>query len=579
MNRPRFLEISLFLLIVGTASALRLPGLDRVPPELNQDEASRGVDAWQIYKTGADRHGRKWPLFLESFGPGDWTAALTTYLTVPFVAILGPTSIAMRLPDALLGVASVALVYFWLYRGGGWVFAACAAAVLAVNPWHIALCRTAHESGFAPFFLALGLLGLDRANLVPVGDVDSNGTLRRRTAWAIVAGVMLGLHTWCYPATRLFTPLLCLAIIIACWNRGRTLISNRDGRRILVSTAIGLIIGTAPIWITALAHSERLAARAAVTMRIYAGGSPSAMAADLGRNWLLNIDPRYLFLQADEMSGAVIPGVGQHLPAVAPLILAGLLVNIVALRRSQWARVVFAWWIIHPLPAALCLDWNPHPMRTVGGMLVYPVLAAMGLNWLMNVRGSAQWARRRVVLAVIGLALAANSLYFARVYFQAYSHSVEKNYQTAFIRALRPADSDDPSSPTRYMVTNSVVQPYIFAMWLAAERTREAVPIDFESASGPRGFHQVTGWGRFVFTPMHTEGHEDALQGFYRRYKTWLDEGRPIHAIARESEADRRTILARFNLGDGGDKRENFVICEVMAEGPLGSTPSPGAGP
>lgn len=565
MIRGRTAEALLILAIVCVAAVLRLPGLDRVPPELNQDEASRGVDAWQICQTGADRHGHKWPLFLESFGPGDWTAALTTYVTVPFVALLGPTAVAMRLPDALLGTATVAIVYFWLRRGRGWTFAACAAAVLAVNPWHIALCRTAHESGFAPFFLALAMLGLDRAGLAPVGDVESTISPRGRVLWAVLAGVMIGLHTWCYPATRVFTPLLGLAWLLASATRVMATLKHRDGRRILASVAIGLIAGAAPIWITVISHPERLAARAAVTMRIYAGGTAGAMAADLSHNFLRNIDPRYLFMQADEMSGAVIPGVGQHLPAVAPLILAGLIICIAACRRSAWARLIVAWWLIHPIPAALCIDWNPHPMRTVGGMLVYPLLAATGFAWLMTVRDAAQMARRRAVVAVIGLVFAVNALYFCRVYFLAFPPTVEANYQTAFIRALRAAEADEPSSPARYMVTNSVVQPYVFAMWLEAVRTGRAVSTDLDIASGPRGFHQVTGWGRFVFTPMHTDDHQDAIDSFFRRYQKWLDEGRPIHAIVRESEADRRPILRRFDLGDGGDPRENFVICEVMA--------------
>lgn len=571
MIRSRAAESLFFLTIVCIAGALRLPGLDRVPPELNQDEASRGVDAWQIYQTGADRHGHRWPLFLESFGPGDWTAALTTYITVPFVAMLGPTTGAMRLPDALLGTATVAIVYFWLRRGRGWTFAACAAAVLAVNPWHIALCRTAHESGFAPFFLALAMLGLDRAGIVPVGDVDTLARDRIRVAWGAVAGVMLGLHTWCYPATRVFTPLLSLAWVFTSWPKAAAMLRNRDRRRILAPAFFGMLVGASPIWLTALAHPERLAARAAVTLRIFADGPASEVLADFCRNWLRNVDPRYLFMQADEMSGAVIPGVGQHLPAVAPLILAGLIICTAACRRSAWARLIVAWWIIHPIPAALCLDWNPHPMRSVGGMLVYPLLAATGFAWLTTVRDAAQAARRRAVVAVIGLAFAANALYFCRIYFQVFPQAAEANYQTAFIRALRAAADDDPAGSTRYMVTNSVVQPYIFAMWLEAARTGRAVSTDLEIASGPLGFHQVTGWGRFAFTPMHTDGHEFAVEKFFRRYRAWIDEGRPIRAIVRESESEGRPILARFNLGDGSDLRENFVICEVMVERPTGT--------
>src|SRR5205807_2576925 len=119
------------------AAALRLPGLSSVPPPLNQDEASRGYDAWCLAQTGADRWGSRWPLFLRSFGPGDYTAALSTYISVPFVAVLGPTPTAMRLPAALLGVLTIPGLFIWLRRTIGPQAALLASLFLTVSPWHI----------------------------------------------------------------------------------------------------------------------------------------------------------------------------------------------------------------------------------------------------------------------------------------------------------------------------------------------------------------------------------------------------------------------------------------------------------
>jgi len=45
------------ILVLG-ALLLRLPGLDRWPPAIHQDEASNGVDGWSLLTTGADRAGR-----------------------------------------------------------------------------------------------------------------------------------------------------------------------------------------------------------------------------------------------------------------------------------------------------------------------------------------------------------------------------------------------------------------------------------------------------------------------------------------------------------------------------------------
>ncbi|HVP11333.1 MAG TPA: glycosyltransferase family 39 protein, partial [Phycisphaerae bacterium] len=247
-----------FAIILAVAALLRLPALEEVPPPLNQDEISRGYDAWAILETGADRHGQRWPLFLESFGMGDFTAALTTYITVPFIAVLGPTALALRLPDALLGVLTVWILYLWLKRQAGVRTALIAAAVFALDPWHIALCRTAHESGFAPFFLALALLALHRAGLLPRDEPNAIGQSPEphAGAWALLSGMMLGAHAWVYPATRLFTPLFAIAILVIYRRHYAGLLRVGAGRITLECLVVGLLIGGFPLISTAITHPE-----------------------------------------------------------------------------------------------------------------------------------------------------------------------------------------------------------------------------------------------------------------------------------------------------------------------------------
>ena len=47
----------------------------------------------------------------------------------PFVAVLGPTAVAARLPDAVLGVLTVVLLYVWLRGQAGRTVALAAAAM------------------------------------------------------------------------------------------------------------------------------------------------------------------------------------------------------------------------------------------------------------------------------------------------------------------------------------------------------------------------------------------------------------------------------------------------------------------
>src|SRR5438105_8632884 len=158
-------ERRLGILIFAIAALLRLPALDRVPPPLNADEASRGYDAWCLWETGADRYGERWPLFLKSFGPGDYTAAISAYLMVPAIALFGPGTAAIRLPSAVLGVLTVVGVWLFVRRILGAPTGILAALLLAVCPWHIKMSRLGHEAGLVPFFVTWGLVGMAQAGL------------------------------------------------------------------------------------------------------------------------------------------------------------------------------------------------------------------------------------------------------------------------------------------------------------------------------------------------------------------------------------------------------------------------------
>src|SRR3989344_2042807 len=101
-------QILLFTGIVLLAAILRLYRLDSFPA-LNADEAAIGYNAYSLLETGKDEHGDSWPIHFQSFN--DYKPGLYFYIVLPFVKILGLSEWAVRLPGALLGVATVWLVY------------------------------------------------------------------------------------------------------------------------------------------------------------------------------------------------------------------------------------------------------------------------------------------------------------------------------------------------------------------------------------------------------------------------------------------------------------------------------------
>lgn len=539
-----------FLLILIAAALLRLPGLDQAPPPLHWDEASRCYDAWSILSTGADRHGQRWPLFLRSFGDGDWTAALTTYLTVPWIACLGPGAWAVRLPDALLGILSVAALYVLLRRMVSPGAALFGAAMLALDPWHIALCRTGQEAGFAPFFLILGLLGIQRSGLLEESsDVapDTDSTRRTEPAWAALAGLMFAMHAWVYPAARLFTPLFLIAMFFIYRSVWISQWRSHHGRRTMLAGAIGMAIGAAPLVLTAITHPERLAARSRVTILAANGLSTSVAIGEFARNYAANLSPSYLFIRSDEMSGMTIDGAGLHLLAAAPMVLVGLAVSIACARSSRWHQLLIAWLLLYPIPAAICRDWNPHPFRTVAGMALFPILCAVGWNWLQRHAANRPAPALRHALAGMILLILANAAWFADVYFRRMPARLEVGYQTAMVRAMQFAGErlDDVDF---VLVTRWVNQPYVYALLYAPIPPNELHGLEKLEGDDMLGFHQVNRVGKFFFPPRGPEKTPELTAKFQQAFNSIPPNGVGL-VIELAGRFGGGEVLATFRNG------------------------------
>src|SRR3989337_2213889 len=109
MNIKKFLIRNSIFLILILAAFLRLWSLSTNPPHLTPDEASLGYNAYSILKTVRDEYGELLPIIFKSFG--DYKPGLYVYLTVPFVAFLGLTEFAVRLPSAMAGIFAAWLLY------------------------------------------------------------------------------------------------------------------------------------------------------------------------------------------------------------------------------------------------------------------------------------------------------------------------------------------------------------------------------------------------------------------------------------------------------------------------------------
>ncbi|MBI4062450.1 glycosyltransferase family 39 protein [Candidatus Gottesmanbacteria bacterium] len=144
------------VLIIATAIFLRVYKLSEIPVGLHGDEASIGYNAYSLLKTARDQDGKFLPLAFDQFG--NFRAAGYHYIDIPFVAIFGLNALAVRLPAALFGAATILVFYYFLLEFfGKKPIALIGSFLLAILPWHINISRASSEAVIASFFVMFGI--------------------------------------------------------------------------------------------------------------------------------------------------------------------------------------------------------------------------------------------------------------------------------------------------------------------------------------------------------------------------------------------------------------------------------------
>lgn len=192
-----------FALILLVGMMVRLVGLDSVPVGLNADEAYAGYEAWSIGETGADSHGYTNPVYFVSWGSG--MNVLYSYLSVPAVKIFGLSVFSLRVTQAVLGCATLVIIFLIVRKLLGEKKALIAMGLLAICPWHVMLSRWGLESDILPFCLSLGMLGV-------VYGLE-------KKPWLVLAAVGFGLSMYSYAVAWAIIPFLVVGIV---WHGVRT---------------------------------------------------------------------------------------------------------------------------------------------------------------------------------------------------------------------------------------------------------------------------------------------------------------------------------------------------------------------
>lgn len=367
------------------ATGLRFYRLGEWPPGPYRDEAYNGLDALGVLQ---GEHA----LF---FPANNGREPVFIYLVAASIALLGPSTLALRLPAALVGVAATVPAFLlgraWFGRTAG----VLAALLWAVTFWPVHLGRIGLRAGLLGPLLALAFW------------VGTLAYRERRAGLWLAAGVVYGLTFYTYLAAR-FTPLLLLlmAVYLVLTGRGARL---WDSGRLLLFLG-GAAVTVAPLAVTLAANPTFLFGRAGqvsvFSPEISHGDPLGALADNVGRalgmyiwrgdailrhNALLSYDA---VLKADHPAGRPVFDILMALP-----FLAGLLWCVWNWRRPA-AAALLLWQAVMLAPTILADD-APHFLRAVGvlpGTLFFP---AIGLALLWDWPKLPVWLRRGLVSALV----------------------------------------------------------------------------------------------------------------------------------------------------------------------------------
>ncbi len=466
----RWLPLGLILLGV----LVRLVAFGAVPAGFNQDEAFAGYEAYSLLTYGVDSWGYPFPCYFISWGSG--MNVLESYLAIPFVALLGPTEAAVRLPQLLCACLSMPVFYDLLRRMISRRAALIGLGLLAISPWHILLSRWGLESNLAPAFLLFGFYFLVRAL------EDSRFLLASAAAY--------GVSLYAYAITWAVVPLT-----LCGWGAYLLLSGRRFPLRHLLP-AVGLLFLLAlPLLLFLLVNLNVI--DEIVTPWFSAPKLSAMRGGDLSWRNLFSTHSYWdlgnvIFLQRDFLPWNAMEGFGMFYPISLPFQLLGTVrlvrgaAEALRARRVCWECLV----LLGALGAVLIgLMFYDVSINRVNALHFYTlVFITAGVDELFRL-----CRRLRLVPALTAAAYACCFLAFAGVYFTSYNDETALHFRQGVGQAVGFVKQQGFD---RVAVDDSV---YYSQILFYDQTPHEVYAASVDYAGGPAAFLDVAGFGRYTF--------------------------------------------------------------------------------
>lgn len=416
MNKK--IAILLFSFIFLLAAFLRLNQLGSIPNGFYQDESAIGYNAYSILHTGKDEWGRAWPLYFESFG--DYKLPVYIYATIPSIVLFGMTEFAVRLPSAIFGILTIAVIFFLTKKlTKQTTLALFTMGFVAINPWSIHYNRATFEVSICLFLFTLGTLLLLHA-------FDS-----KKRGLFLLGTLCFILSLYAYNLTRLLSPLLYILVLGYGWYLKKSL----PKKEVIFSGIISLC-ALIPFVVTffsqggvssaqgTLLFSSAVVKAPLIEFKSYLVTVPFGFGKLFSVPMLLlwqyieNIvayfSINFLFLTGSTHGNHGIGDVGQFYLFELPFMITGIVFML--RQKHKWSILLSGWAILTILVASLTRD-VPHATRSFFLIFPYEVFSAYGLFLFLEWVRTKKFSLRLLVVGVTAILIVFNVLFYFTSYY------------------------------------------------------------------------------------------------------------------------------------------------------------------
>ena len=463
----------LFFLILVLGVFARTWEFHSLPPGLNPDEASNGVDAISIYRYGIDRNGISAPIKFTSWGGGQ--DALYGYILIPFIAFMGLTPFTIRLPMLITGILTLPLLYFAAKETLNEDFGLLSMFFLAISPWHILLSRWGLEANLFPFVFLAGYVCLLN--------------IKKNDKWFIPACILFGLCFYAYGTAYAMIPVFMICTVTILIQQKllapKSLIIGLFAF-IALATPMGLFVLVNTFKMDSIQLGPVTIPRFPVEARFEATTIFSAadQIQTIGNN--LWVALKLLITQSDGLPYNGVDPYGYFYKVTFPFELIGIVLLAIGLKGEKHVE------------NNLLLSW-------IGASILIPIIQPVNINrfniifipLILCIALAIYWmsTRYKTILIISVLGLLAGFICFTISYHgKAYRQQVSLEFHDGILPALTFAQGigNTPICVSDYS------NPYIFALF--SEPTK---PIDYLNTVkyvNPKGpVRYVRSFGRYTF--------------------------------------------------------------------------------